>query len=249
MKSVITMMSVFFLTCSAWAGTFVETFDNKDLEGWQEIVWHDAAPGSWENTDGELHAINNAGVLRLLTTGDKTWRNYTIEFDVKPLKKHGAGSITIAARIKGTALVFCEIGDLPFFILSSVTCRATSNFHDKHSQLLHVESHSLLKIEDWSTLKLGVQGEVFIFWINGKRIVQTGDDFTLKLHKDQKTKIKGKAGQLAGFLTGGAGLGLANYTARFDNIIITGDGIPDKGALSVTPRVKLATTWGRLKQF
>lgn len=249
MKSVIIGFGVFLLIGSTWAGTFVETFDDKRLDSWQEIVWRDDPPGSWKIIDGELHAVNDDRVLRLLTIGDKTWQDYTVEFDVKPLRKHGTGSIAIAARIKGTTLVFCEIGDLPFFILTNIICSTTSNFHDKHSQLLYFESHSLLRREDWSTLKLGVQGEFFTFWINGKKIAQTGDDFTLKIHEDQKTKIKGKAGQLDGFLIGGAGLGLANYTARFDNIIITGDGIPDKGALSVTPRAKLATTWGRLKQF
>ena len=51
------------------------------------------------------------------------------------------------------------------------------------------------------------------------------------------------------FLTGGVGFGLANYTARFDNITITGDSIPNRGGLSVKPTGKLATTWGDLRRF
>lgn len=51
------------------------------------------------------------------------------------------------------------------------------------------------------------------------------------------------------FLSGAAGLGLSNQTARFDNVVITGDSIPNSGGLSVTPKAKLATVWGRLKRF
>ena len=47
------------------------------------------------------------------------------------------------------------------------------------------------------------------------------------------------------FLTGG--FGLANYTARFDNITVTGDSIPNSGGFAVTPHGKLTTTWGNLK--
>ncbi|RKU15517.1 hypothetical protein C6500_20265 [Candidatus Poribacteria bacterium] len=51
------------------------------------------------------------------------------------------------------------------------------------------------------------------------------------------------------FQTGGIGIGLANYTARFDNITVTGDSIPNSGGFAVTPGGKLATTWGNLKRF
>ena len=50
-------------------------------------------------------------------------------------------------------------------------------------------------------------------------------------------------------LSGAVGLGLANWTARFDNVVITGDSIPKNDGLSVTPKVKLVTMWGSLKRF
>ena len=43
----------------------------------------------------------------LLTIGDETWRDYTIEFDVKPLDKPGPSNIAIAARIKGSWVAWC----------------------------------------------------------------------------------------------------------------------------------------------
>ena len=100
MKSIIIVATLFLLTFSVWAGTFLETFDGKDLDGWQQI-WVDKGPAIWEIVDDELRAESREGFIHLLTTGDTTWEDYTMEFDVKPLKKHGIGGIYIAVRVDG----------------------------------------------------------------------------------------------------------------------------------------------------
>ena len=43
-------------------------------------------------------AESREAYIHLLTTEDSTWENYTMELDVKPLKKHGIGGISIAVR-------------------------------------------------------------------------------------------------------------------------------------------------------
>ena len=245
MKFTLIVAVLFLLSFSGWAGTFIETFNDGDLAEWQELVQENKGPGSWEVIDRELHAVSADGWPRLLIIGNKKWQNYTIEVDVKPIEKHGQASIVIAARIKGTWLVFCEIGDrlIPGW---NAVCRK-GDFHTNRSQLLYTGLHPLLKLDGWSTLKLSVKGEAFIFWVNDEKIAETGDDFAF-VHGGREI-FGAKVGKLDGLLTGGAGFGIVNYTARFDNVIITGDGIPDKGALSVTPQAKLATTWGNLKRF
>lgn len=47
---------------------------------------------------------------------------------------------------------------------------------------------------------------------------------------------------------GSVGFGIAGYTALFDNFVVTGEGIPSRGRLSVQPQDKIGTIWGRLKQ-
>ena len=244
MKFTLIVGALFLLSFSGWAGTFIETFNNDDWEDWQELVQQDKKPGAWEVIDRELHAVSANGWLRLLTIGNKKWQNYTIEVDVKPIEKHGQASIVIAARIKGTWLMFCEIGDrlVPGW---DTLCR-TGDFHTNRSILLSVGQHPLLKLNDWSTLKLSVKDETFTFSINDQKIAETGDNFAL-VHEGRE--IMERVGRLDDFLTGGAGFGLANYTAKFDNLIITGEGIPNKGTLPVVSRGKLATTWGQLKRF
>ena len=46
---------------------------------------------------------------------------------------------------------------------------------------------------------------------------------------------------------GSVGFGLAGYTARFDNLKITGEEVPNHGGLAVHPQGKLAVTWGQIK--
>ncbi len=244
MISIFIVAMLFLFTFSVWGGEFLETFDDGDLKSWQELVQHNAAPGSWKVINGELHAISPGEATRLLTIGDEAWRDYIVEFDVRPLKKHGPGNIAIAARIHGTWLMSWMVGDLPFLGLKSRVTGAAGNFHENKSIFFHVEPSPFLRLNKWSTLKLRVYEDVLTLWINGKQVFKTPDVLI----------PWGKVFQIIdpgfpGFLTGGVGFGLTNYTARFDNITITGNGIPDRGALSVTPRAKLASTWGSLKNF
>ena len=247
-KLVIVAVAMSLLTFPALAGTFIETFNGANLKEWQELVENDEAPGSWEIVDNELHAISPNVWMRLLTIGDKKWQDYTIELDVKPLEKHGQGdmaNIAIAARIKKTQLVSWTIGDW-FLPESNVICRG-GNFHENRTNLFHIKPHPSLPLGEWSTLKLVVKDETYILWINDQKIMETGEPFIFKMPGVQE--VKGKAGELLDFPTGGVGFGLSNYTARFDNIVITGDGIPNQGQLSVSSQAKLATAWGNLKRF
>ena len=237
---------MFLFTFSTWAGKFVDNFNIRNLEMWQELVMEDGNPGSWVVANSELQAISHGGLTRLLTIGDDSWRDYTIEFDVKPLEKHGPGNIAIAARVTGTRVVVCVIGDMPFpEPESKLTCLG-GNFHGQELRLLHTEAHRLLKLDEWSHLKLSVNGNHFIFWVNRKKITETGDRFIL-VDKDEQLDLE--TGDLSSFPIGGAGFGITNYTAIFDKVVISGDGIPDQDGLSVTPQVNLAITWSSLKRF
>ena len=258
MKLAIIGSIVLLFTLSAGAGTFLVNFDNGKLDEWKELLMGDALPGSWEIVDGELHAVSPNGWTRLLTIGDETWRDYTIEFDVKPLDNRGPSNIVVAARINGSWLVWCFIGDLPFVDNISEVMFAAGNFQDPNTFLFsHSKRQRFLKLNEWSKLKLDVKENILNFWINEKQFigpVQLPDRHSFlrfdALRKEHRKELP--ALQLDGledFLTGGIGLGLSNQTARFDNVVITGDSIPDRHTFSITPRAKLATMWGSLKRF
>ena len=246
MKITLIGSGIFLFILSVSAGTLVETFDDRNLEEWREVVQLNNAPGSWEIINNEFHAISRETFVRLLTTGDETWENYTVEFDVKPLKKHGIGAISIAARVKGTWVVYCRVhdpvvlmGDKPPIHEPRVDC-LTGDLHDTLFILIGSFPHPLLKLNKWSHLKLRVENHILTFWVNGKQVMEP-----TKLPIPEVLEALG----FPNFQTGGVGFGLANYTARFDSIPVTGDGIPNRGGLAVTPKGKLATTWGNLKRF
>lgn len=232
---------------SVGAGTFIETFDDGNLEDWQELNRHDAVLGSWKIIDGELQGIN-PGAAGFLITGDETWQDYSIQVDVKPLEKRGPGFIGIGARVKGTWAVWCEITDLILHDPESKVKCGSKDIHKNTGKVFYLGPHPFLRLNKWSTLKLSVKGDHFIFSINGRKIVEPGKEFIL-IHEGQELRIQ--TWDLSHHLTdtGGAGFGLSNYTARFDNITITGDSIPNRGGLSVKPAGKLATTWGSLRRF
>ncbi|MDE0010317.1 MAG: DUF1080 domain-containing protein [Candidatus Poribacteria bacterium] len=233
MKSVTIGWILFLFISPAWAGTFVETFDNPDLEDWQELIAFDVniAPGSWKVLNGELEATikDRVGprVPQLLIIEDDTWEDYEIELKVKPLESHGPGLFVIAARITEKWGLLCTIGVLSPEHGSNVHCFG-GRVPGKLFNAFGRKENPPLKLKEWSTLKLSVNEAKMTFWVNGKKALES---------------------QLLSHFEGGVGFGLANYTARFDNIIISGDSIPDKGNLSVSPRLKLATTWGNLKDF
>lgn len=249
MKITCILTLLLVLSLSASAGTFVETFGGKELEGWEELVQLNKAPGAWEIIDNELHAVSRETFVRLLTTGDNTWEDYTIELDVKPLKKHGIGKISMAVRVKDSWVVYCSIHDPVVIIVGDdpplhdprMDC-VVGDLHDTVFAPLHsVVPHELLRLNKWSHLKLSVKANIFSFWINGEQVMESKE---LQIFREVRDFA-----DFPDFQTGGVGFGLANYTAVFDNITVTGDSIPNRGGLLVTPREKLTTTWGNLKRF
>ena len=249
MKSVSIIALLFLLPLSVWAGTFLDTFEDGNLDGWQEVVPWDREPGSWEIVEGGLHGVGEDISLRLFTTGNDTWTNYTVEFDVRLLKRRpGSPSISIAARVQEKWIVECVMME-PVIVLPGggnvpekgwVHCSAGSLNGGKVKGLL-LEPHPPLKLFRWVHLKLSAEGNIFTFWINGEQVMEPTE---LRIRRDREGFE-----DFPDFQTGGIGLGLANCTARFDNVTVTGDSIPDSGAFAVTPQAKLATTWGHLKRF
>ncbi|MYK18796.1 DUF1080 domain-containing protein [Candidatus Poribacteria bacterium] len=173
---------IFFSTSFALAGTFMETFDNGDIEDWQELNAHDAELGSWKVVDGELEMTNPGGGARLLTTGDGTWQDYSIEVNVKPLEKRGPGNISIVARVEGSRAVWCSISDLFLNDPESKVMCLSRDFAGKTGILLYMKPHRLLKLNEWSKFKLTVSGDHFTLSINEKEITETGDPFVFLYH-------------------------------------------------------------------
>ena len=232
MKSIIIVTGIFLFISSGWTGVILETFKDENLDDWQEVTHRNLkVNASWEVIDGELHGFNHHPLIRLLTTKDETWQDYSIEFEVKPLIKVGPGGILLVARMRGDQGVMCMVGDM-FFPEPNATCMY-GDLQQSTFQILKQLPHKFLPLDRWSTLKLSVDGDMLTFWVNNKQVLAP---IVLDLEPNEN---------FAGFAMGRAGLGIENYTARFDNVQIAGNDIP----FPVIPKMKVTTTWAKLKRF
>ena len=67
-KLLIVVTVLFLSPLSVFAGTFLDTFEDGNLDGWREVVPRDREPGSWEIVDGGLHGAILETVKVLLTS-------------------------------------------------------------------------------------------------------------------------------------------------------------------------------------
>ena len=68
MKFLIIVTILFLSLLSVFAGTFLDTFEDGNLNGWREVVPWDRVPGSWAVVEGGLHGVGDDISLRLFTT-------------------------------------------------------------------------------------------------------------------------------------------------------------------------------------
>ena len=72
MKSIIIVTGIFLFTSSGWTDVILETFEDENLDDWQELSQQNLeVEASWEVIDGELHGVNHHELIRLLTTKDE----------------------------------------------------------------------------------------------------------------------------------------------------------------------------------
>ena len=253
------------------AGTFVETFDNVNLKGWEEVTERNAPAGEWRVVDGVLHAESKDNATRMLVITDAAWHDYEVALDVMPLLRHGRGHIVLAARVNQTHAIVFAIGNIfwnaPAPIVSGFVLelntgvrfgiplvllriedllngRAGGEIVDEILRVGAVTNtcttvlpHPFLERGRWTQLKLRVVKKRLTLSVNGALVLP------LTCHFDRFAFLE------EDLTVGSVGFGLAGYTARFDNLKITGEEVPNRGNLSVQPQRKLAVTWGQLKKY
>ena len=261
--------SIFFLvTLPICAGTFLETFDNLNLKDWKEVSERNFPVGEWRIVNGTLHAESKDDAIRMLVVKNAAWHDYEVELDVMPLVRHGRGHIVLAARVNQSRAIVFAIGNIfwnaPSPIVSGVVlnlplgrieglplflARVEEWINGRGEEEIVAEvlevggmmrcttvlPHPFLKRKEWNHLRLRVDQEKFTLWVNGELVLPFTCPFGNFAFQEDLT-------------VGSVGFGIAGYTARFDNLKITGEEIQNLGGLLVQPQSKLAVTWGQLKQ-
>jgi len=186
----------------------VENFDDGNFDGWE--IFDGGKPGSqWTVEDGVLTCRRELFWISDLLFGEEDWRNYTIECDAKMVEPLGEEAyIAFDLRLMNTDILD---GKLDNDSVSTVI-----DFHRQEASISSWIDNEMSEISEIKAidfelarlyrLKAVVHEDTFEFYIDGRLVASYTDDR---------------------FPTGRVGLFVAACEAQFDNIIITGDDVPD----------------------
>ncbi len=222
MKHAMIGVALLLLTTSVWAGTLRDDFDDGDMDEWDLSE----AGGVWEVKNGEV-VITPRGSPAGFSIGETTWENYTVRVRTRIAKHQSTGFIegpTVFVResLMGHGYNF-GLGTRGVSSKMAYAFYVQGDITPRH----FVSEPFEWKLDTWYDLKLTAEGDQFWFYV----------DNLLMIHYTDSVYSKGKAGIASAF---------SGTTAHFDDFSVTGDDVPDLD-LGVSPELKLATTWGKVK--
>ena len=227
-KFMIIELMLFLLAVSAWTGTLRDNFDDGDFSGWQVFQKGDLS-ATWSVKNGELVCTSQdaCGWSSTLMIGDESWRDYELQCRFFISQAFPANCRTSSAGIgvhfdvtTGTDAIALA---MLFGNIWEATCQGVALDNDDAVQQLV----GPVEQGQWYDMRIVALGNRYKLYMDNKKICE------FRARPDQ----------------GGVILFAANSEVHFDNVVITGDDIPDKNlGLSVEPKAKLATTWATLKQ-
>jgi pectate lyase len=221
----IVILFMMLTAASAWAGTLVDDFSDGDFEGWTQ-----SGAGSWrvENEELIFRSLNSSSILLM---GEPDWQDYTISVNAKFVNHQARNCcgefMGFAARGESTANTY-------WFMLGTLQLsgQQVTGFYTQGVTwpLKNIKPKAFAwDMHTWYHLKLTVDGDEFQFYIDEELVLEYQDS----------TFAKGKVGLAAAF---------GSTTIHFDDVVITGDDVPDIDMnLSVEPKAKYTTTWAATK--
>ena len=234
MKRTIVGLTLFLLGTSVWAGTLIDDFDDGNLLGWRV---HDKK-AQWFVKNGELVSTSrdNCGNHTVLAIGDTTWKDYefSVQFKLEQTYHaachenfHGWVAIGFGGHFTSRNAMNAFVTELNgnIDVWNEFGCAYLSQRKFRTYRI----GRFITRQGKWHTAKFIADGEEYKMFIDNRLICRRRDAFGLL----------GK---------GGVYLFTRNCEVHFDNVVITGDNIPDQN-LSVFPKDKLTATWGQIKSF
>jgi len=228
MKWTVIILFTFLLATSAWAGILRDDFSDGNYDGW--TVWNYFGGDSvWKVESGRLRAERQKEyAASVILDNSIGWKDYEVGFDVMIEQSLATSTfVIIGVRVSGNSNNTNHIGPAlaykwEFGAINQGVIYAKSVKGANDPEIVSFgEHHYPVELQKYYRLKLTAIGSKFRLYI---------DDV---LHREFT---------LNGYESGGVLMGAAGCIAYFDNVVITGEDVPDMN-LSVTPRAKLATTW------
>jgi hypothetical protein len=199
---------------------FFDFEDDAQLKEWNVIS------GTWQIEEDE---VNNSSVVSgegaddlILGIGDESWADYTVEFEASGL----TDDIGIVFRIQDINN-YCGFLIAPNLNLSEWFLKQGGAFDEN----LGEKGDNLgVSTNEWHKYKLVVEG------MQARIFVDDEEPFdSLEIRK--------------GFEKGGIGLRQWADHGHYDNVLVSGPGIPRSPEESVESNGKLVSTWGCIKAW
>lgn len=210
---------VMLIALSAQAGTYIDNFDDGDFDGWEAM-----GPAEWQVVDGVVTGRSEVNSGSGLLFGEHDWRNYTIECDAKIVETIA----TLPNASLGLRMLDRSLSDFNYiWCLPSVAWGTAFIWPWLNGKGLGLSAQKPFKQEmnRWYHLKGVAYEDNFEFYIDGELMASLSD---------------------SRFPTGRVMLQTNGCLSNFDNVVITGDDVPDN-TTAVSISGKLATIWGQLR--
>ena len=232
-------VTLFLLVTSAWSGTLKDNFDDGNADGWRMFKGRaNNSPidqsAQWVVERRELVSTSKdvCTFSSIFGIGDNTWKDYEFEcqFRIENVFPDGCGTVSPLVGfgvhfdnpdefiINGLDVVVLEIGD----VFNRLICERF--FQGGYTDVGKVGNISIEQGE-WYTARTVAKGNRYQMFINNRLLCDTKNNLPD---------------------AGAIGLMGKNCEVHFDNIIVTGDDIPDRN-LAISQQNKLATTWGQIR--
>lgn len=221
MKVLIICVLMFFQSVLVYA-LYFDFEEDAQLNQWESL-------GTWKIVKDEIKVskvLSGEGANEVCTlVGEKTWTDYVIEFEASGQ----TDEISVAFRAKD-ANTYIGFMIAPSLNLTEFFQKLNGSFDEN----IAPKADSLgVKIQVWHKYRLEVNNNIATAFVDNKEALKPLD--LGKLPKD--------------FATGKVGFRQWNDKAYYDNILITGPGIPKSPGekFAVSPIAKLPVIWAVLK--
>ena len=226
MRHILVTFAMCFLAISAYPGTYVETFDDGDF-GDLDIYNYGGGISEWKVEDGILICRRPVSMTSTLLYGEENWGNYSIECDariVEPIANlYSIGLDLRVSNIDNASSindVWCLAGNQGVVYIWA--------WLNGNSAVQSPQKAFHLQLNRWYHLKAIANENEFEFYIDGELMASLSD---------------------SRFPSGRVGLAVTGSVSHLDNVVITGDDVPDNNVeTAVSSSGKLATTWGQLRR-
>ena len=221
----------------SFSGEILDDFEDGDTVGWERSPQNQDSKAFWGIKEGETFVTFdpqglawNAAISQFNFTGEglnvgdpSKWTDYDVEVDLR----HTAVA-NFPGGIRGR--VDLETGSHYVVWLypgsSKMNLFSNPGWDINTGLVNHGEAAYKPEVDKWHKVKLSFQGTTIKVFYDGKEMI------------DVKNNL---------YKSGTVALGNQDKVVHYDNVRITGPGIPDLNASPVKPEDKLTTTWGQIK--